>query len=252
MLTFFGLYDDSIIACTIALQQEPTNFTNLSNLIISYGSLGQKEKQFEIIQKYDKLVENLSSKHINKLCTEYQKHIHQLNLYDHPFPGEYFDKIQVISNQDEQLAFVQSLYILQFHLNVLTMDCDMSYNLGEIDELISKYEYFIKTYYDYFHLLHETNQENIINEKKKILLSLLDEKISILTGHGEMNKVYHAYLAKNQLDNSDPNTWIKMAEFNEDKQINIAIIYYENALKFDPDNDYVIEKIEILKKKIDK
>ena len=40
-----------------------------------------------------------------------------------------------------------------------------------------------------------------------------------------------------------------MAEYNEERQILIAIHYYEVALKIEPENNYLIEKIEILKKK---
>ena len=142
--------------------------------------------------------------------------------------------------QSDELKLMTNIF--QTKINKLIED-------QESDESLITYDKTAQHYYDYIEILRATNQNDKINENQKILFNLLSDKASYLVNLNEENEAYKIYLEMLSVDKFNPYVHEKMGEYQEKRgRIAKALQSYEFALRLDPENDHLIEKIEELKK----
>lgn len=255
------LYEDSISICSKILQNDPNNITAFHNFIIDYSRLNENEKKYEMIQLYDKIIENSSSKQDIVSWGKIMNYLIQNNLSDQQLITERFDKAKMLYEQGkfeqslillEQLIHVQEIHDDVYILMVKTWPREIYDNNNYVSfiPVLIEYDKAIKIQYDYLELLTNTDQDDRMNVEK-LLFTHLNDKATHLTKLNESDKAYYVYLEILKINDTDPEIFKKIAEHKETFEPQIAIYYYEEALKLDIDNKYYIKKIEELRKIIE-
>jgi len=122
----------------------------------------------------------------------------------------------------------------------------------EIDYALFTYDLTIKKYQNEIKWLRDTNQVYEANDKEKSLINIMFGKAALLTSLDEVHQAHRVYLKMLGIDKFNPTVYKKIAEYYEKNGPLLQAIHnYELASMFEPENDYLIEKIEELKKKVD-
>jgi tetratricopeptide (TPR) repeat protein len=105
----------------------------------------------------------------------------------------------------------------------------------------------MEMYNQYIEILEHTNQQDEANSKKIKLFNIMMNQADVLTELEKYSQVKRLYAEMLDIDKFNPVLYQKIAEYYEKKgSVQQTINNYQVALKFDPTNNYLIEKIEEL------
>lgn len=210
-------YEDSIYNCEKILEKYPSNLIALQNLAVSYNEIKQKEKVIEIINRYDKLFEETGYMPWSELGKSWIKTVNYLT---------------------------QDSYYWQITKAISIKHFEKYDGL-----LINEYDLDIKLYRDEIKRLVELKQYDAAKDIEKKMIERMNAQILANVGQDD-NYVLSIYLEMVNIDKFNPTIYMKIAEhYEKEGSLSLAIHNYELSSQFDPENNYLIEKIEELKSK---
>jgi tetratricopeptide (TPR) repeat protein len=117
--------------------------------------------------------------------------------------------------------------------------------LKDSNTILIIYDRLIREDYHDIEVFERENQNELIFAKEKVIFINMMEKADLLRELGEYNEAFTIYLEMLSINKFNPILYEKIADYLVERgQISQAIHNYELASKFDPDNEYLLEKIE--------
>jgi tetratricopeptide (TPR) repeat protein len=181
----------------------------------------------------------------------------QLIKESSPFTVEYLMKndrveeakeLTVIQNKINENFMLIVYDVFELEKQKFTKNMNELVEVEKYEEKLNAYDKMIKMYYQYIEALRNTNDHEEANNKNKELLNIMFNKTDILTELEKDNKIIiKHYTEMVSINKFNPMIYEKIAEYYEKKgSAQLAINNYQTALKLDPTNNYLIEKIEEL------
>lgn len=259
-LTFVHKFEYSIYSCTVLLKNDANNLIALSNLAISYAETGQIEKVVDVVGLYGDIFFNepnnekvlkswdMTMSYLISVDDEYQKIIDKM-----------FDNAKKLEEQhDYQKALIQYNFLSHLTEADLQLSIDSSYGkirilakLERYDDAFKVYDATIQIYNNEIRKLMIANQYNEVNDMQKSMINVMKGKANLLTNLEDYHKAQSIYNAILGYDKFDSDVWKKTASYHEKyDRLQQALHAYEFAHQLEPENDYLLEKIEELKDKI--
>jgi len=254
-LTYYNFYEESNYSCNKILQKYPTNLIALHNLAIGFVNTEQKDKVYEILAQYDKIIQEPNDKQILKPWGETINYLIQFDSSYNEIPNNLFLKIKSLEEQGDLLRVLRIIerlgYVDAFSLDVHESAARVLTKIGKYEEALQEYDFTIKIYYNEINKLQSAGQYGEANEMQKSLINLMKAKATLLINLEDFHKANRVYLEILSIDKFDPDVYKKIAVYHEKYgQLRQALQNYELASQLEPENDFLIEKIKELKDKI--
>ncbi len=146
----------------------------------------------------------------------------------------------------EQLTYVDTLSLDAHESKIRIL-----VKLEKYEEALQEYDLTIKIYYNEIDKHKSRDQFNEVLDKEESIINLMKGQATLLTNLENYHKANRVYQEILNIDKFDPTVYNKIAEYHEKYgQLLHAIHNYELASQIEPENDYLVEKIEELKAKL--
>jgi len=258
VLTQNNKFDYSIHFCNRIITKDPNNLTAQENLVISYESKGNTEKVYVTLNYYDEIFVNEPKN--EKTLQSWAKSIQYLSQkkeYQNIVLQLYENAIQYREQRDygKALNAFSRLVWLNPDFDIITLSyyslIQILTDLEDYEAALKEYDRFIQIFKQEMINLAEANKPNEANEIQKIMIEFMKGKANLLTNLEDYHKAQSVYNAILGYDKFDPDVWKKIASYLEKyDQLPESLYAYELAQQLEPENDYLLEKIEVLKDKI--
>ena len=238
------------------MEKDFTNLIALHGLAISYSGIGQKENMYEILERYDELFENSPSEQLLESWIKTINDLIQHDISNQQITTDLLYETRKLYEIGDLQAAVISLIKLSYFpgIEIDSMELRISAltRLESYDDALIAYDLTIEMYHDKIKSLRHMGQIYEANDKQKSLINLMFGKATLLINLEDYHKAHRVYLEILGIDKFDPDVYKKIAAYHEKYgQLRQALQNYEMALQLEQENDFLIEKIEELKKKVD-
>ncbi len=221
-------------------QNDPAYAQSRYMILEEYGKLYLNEEKYSLANKMLKAINE------NDHLKEEMSSLTVENLVE-------LDKLEeareIIKIQNKINENIMSITRDMFELEQENFTKKMNELIGlkKYEVRLNAYDKMIEMYYQYIETLRNTNQHNEANSKKEGLLNIMMNKTDILTELEQDKQIKKLHTEMLNIDKFSPILYQKIAEYYEKKgSVQQTINNYQVALKFDPTNNYLIEKIEEL------
>jgi len=251
----YEFFDEAIYKCNMLLKKDSVNLAALHNLVISFANTEQKDKVNEILDQYDKIIEESNDEQTLKSWGETVDYLIQFASSYNEIKNNLLLKIKTSDEQGdllralrikEQIEYVDALSLDAHELKIRVLT-----KLEKYEDVLVTYDSAIEIYKNKIKKLNNEGFFEQANNMEKSLINLMKAKGVLLINLEDFHKANWVYLEILGIYKFDPDVYKKIAVYNEKYgQLGQALQSYEWALNLQPENDFLIEKIKELKDKI--
>ncbi len=221
-------------------QNDPAYAQSRYMILEEYGKLYLNEEKYSLANKMLKAINE------NDHLKEEMSSLTVENLVELDKLEEAREIIKIKNKINENIMSI-TRDMFELEQENFTKKMNELIGLKKYEVRLNAYDKMIEMYYQYIETLRNTNQHNEANSKKEGLLNIMMNKTDILTELEQDKQIKKLHTEMLNIDKFSPILYQKIAEYYEKKgSVQQTINNYQVALKFDPTNNYLIEKIEEL------
>ena len=237
-------YDNEIIGLGYTSQNDPAYEQISPKILEEYGKLYLSETKYMLASKM--LISISENDHLKKESASLT-----IESFDEVDELEQTKKILHTQKRINENIVSITHNVFKLKMEILTKKISELDELKKYEEKLNMYDKMIKAHYQYIEVLRNTNHHEKANNNNKELLNIMMNKLDILTELDQNKQIKKLHVEMLDINKLNPILYQKIAEYYEKKgSTQRAISNYQIALKFDPTNTYLIEKIKELCKEV--